>query len=848
MTIKISELGNLSAISDNTLFPAVDTSGPFYTTVKATGLEFKNYVLNASYGNVLPNTAANVNATLGTAVSRWYGVYASNVASTYITANIGTFNYISGNLTTAAQTNITSLGTIASLTAGTVYASGIIQSATGFSGDGSRLTNINGANVTIQSGQFLIVGNLTYLNVAGNTSHYGNVNILTSNASISTTTGALTVAGGAGVSGNLYVGAGIFGPTITLLNSNVTQANLGMVGFVTSTGTAGNTYADSKSLASNSYALSQSIAGNAYALSQSNAANAYALSQAIAQSNAANAYMIVQTTAGNAYALSQSNAANAYALSQAIAQSNAANAYAASYTYGVTQVGTLANLNVRNSANLASVTGSTVGIGTNAGLAKLTVSQGASLQTTSLGTPAAHLSSDTTTQLFIDGFGSGAGASIIGRAAAGTSTSPTAVALNQTLLTISGRGYGATAFSSGRVAIQLVAAEAWSDTAQGTYMVLSTSAKTTATTLERVRIDDNGNVFVGVANPTNYGNLQIGHTTTSTSTTTGALQVAGGVGIAGALYTLSDNTSTVNAGAVNAVTVGNTGSTGQFNTINAGAVNAVTVGNVGATVNGSLLQVGNILVNVSGNIQIANSYASTSTTSGALTVAGGVGIGGAINAGGNLIAGAGNLILSTAGYLYNAPNYQQGIVQAQQYFALNSNLYVSSTGVGDSKLFGVNVFVAGSTTYEFETGFTLQRPSQATTSHIIQFNLGQGGFAPTYSNIAGIATVTNVQYQFVSTDVATTYSSHTAAQNYGFQTNIGNVAITAAVTAATYSNVFVQAFGLITVSTAGWLSPRVSFSAAAGGNYYTLAGSFFKLTPLGPSSANVSIGSWTQAS
>jgi hypothetical protein len=111
--------------------------------------------------------------------------------------------------------------------------------------------------------------------------------------------------------------------------------------------------------------------------------------------------------------------------------------------------------------------------------------------------------------------------------------------------------------------------------------------------------------------------------------------------------------NTVNAGAVNAVSIGNTGSTGQFNTINAGTVNAGTIGNTGATVQGtngtfgtvnavqignvgtsgtfSRIDTGNIFVNVSGNIQVSNTATSVSPTTGALTVAGGVGINSTIN-------------------------------------------------------------------------------------------------------------------------------------------------------------------------------------------------------------------------
>lgn len=52
----------------------------------------------------------------------------------------------------------------------------------------------------------------------------------------------------------------------------------------------------------------------------------------------------------------------------------------------------------------------------------------------------------------------------------------------------------------------------------------------------RVEIDTGGNVAMARSGANNYSNVNIAHTTPSTSTTTGALQVAGGVGVAGNLH------------------------------------------------------------------------------------------------------------------------------------------------------------------------------------------------------------------------------------------------------------------------------------------------------------------------
>ena len=192
-----------------------------------------------------------------------------------------------------------------------------------------------------------------------------------------------------------------------------------------------------------------------------------------------------------------------------------------------------------------------------------------------------------------------------------------------------------------------------------------------------------------------YGNLQTGsvvvsNTTAATGTTigtAGALYVAGGAGIAGALYagsiqntpigsttastgnfttlnaTTSLTTATVNAATignasaahvgstvtltglvtaatVNAATIGNAsavlaGATATLTgLVTAATVNAATIGNTGAALTGATLSTSSTIT-ASGNIVAQSGTASTTTTTGALVVNGGAGITGALNIGGN---------------------------------------------------------------------------------------------------------------------------------------------------------------------------------------------------------------------
>ena len=150
--------------------------GSLLTGVVATGG-------NANYANfagqVVDSTQSNITA-VGTLTSL---SVTGNVDAGNVNGTTGAFTTVGGTLSTAAQPNVTSVGTLSSLsTTGNISGANVV-SATLFSGSGANLTNLNGANVSevalatnvtaAAQGNITSVGTLTSLSVSGNVTSNG---------------------------------------------------------------------------------------------------------------------------------------------------------------------------------------------------------------------------------------------------------------------------------------------------------------------------------------------------------------------------------------------------------------------------------------------------------------------------------------------------------------------------------------------------------------------------------------------------------------------------------------------------------------------------------------------------
>lgn len=193
--------------------------------------------------------------------------------------------------------------------------------------------------------------------------------------------------------------------------------------------------------------------------------------------------------------------------------------------------------------------------------------------------------------------------------------------------------------------------------------------------------------------------------------------------------------------------------------------------------------------------------------------------------------GTNTVSIDSNGYMQGTVNgLSAGRIPAMQYFRLNSNLAGANVNTAQS-IFGVGVTLVGSTIYAFDY-YVVFSKSAGTTSH--NFGLGFGGTS-TLNNIqfGGVYNSYNTAYAAGSTGGSASFDSNTAS-NTNFRTGITS--------AATVNLLYLK--GTVSINAGGTFIPQYTLSAAPGGAYSTVAGSYFAIYPLDASGSNVNIGSW----
>jgi hypothetical protein len=175
-----------------------------------------------------------------------------------------------------------------------------------------------------------------------------------------------------------------------------------------------------------------------------------------------------------------------------------------------------------------------------------------------------------------------------------------------------------------------------------------------------------------------------------------------------------------------------------------------------------------------------------------------------------------------------AQGTQRGIIPGAQFFRLESNLAGANVSTAQS-VFGVSVTLSTSTIYAFE-GIYLFSKTAGTTSHTVGTGFG------------GSATINNIGYNAQGTSNATALTS---TSNFGdlLATSATPTVVTGASGSAT-NFAILKVKGTVSINGGGTFTPQYILSAAPGGAYSTVAGSYFLIYPIGASGANISVGAW----
>jgi hypothetical protein len=178
---------------------------------------------------------------------------------------------------------------------------------------------------------------------------------------------------------------------------------------------------------------------------------------------------------------------------------------------------------------------------------------------------------------------------------------------------------------------------------------------------------------------------------------------------------------------------------------------------------------------------------------------------------------------------YNtAQGTQRGIIPGAQFFRLNSDLVGANVATAQN-VFGVSVTLSTSTVYAFE-GIYLFTKIAGATSHTVGTGFG------------GSATLNNIGY---SSQGVLSSTNPISTSNFGdfLGTTATATAVTGALGSAT-AYAILKVKGTVSINGGGTFTPQYILSAAPGGAYSTVAGSYFLIYPIGASGANISVGAW----
>jgi len=173
---------------------------------------------------------------------------------------------------------------------------------------------------------------------------------------------------------------------------------------------------------------------------------------------------------------------------------------------------------------------------------------------------------------------------------------------------------------------------------------------------------------------------------------------------------------------------------------------------------------------------------------------------------------------------------QRGVVPGAQFFRLNANL-VGANATGAQNIFGVGVTLSSSTVYAFQLYYVLTKSAGATSRTT---SLGFGG----------TATLNNILYGGAINSINSAYASGLVTASQSFDANTAAATVSSGASTATAQTQYYYLAGTVSVNAGGTFIPQYTLSAAPGGAFSTVAGSYMMIYPISASGANTSVGAW----
>lgn len=176
---------------------------------------------------------------------------------------------------------------------------------------------------------------------------------------------------------------------------------------------------------------------------------------------------------------------------------------------------------------------------------------------------------------------------------------------------------------------------------------------------------------------------------------------------------------------------------------------------------------------------------------------------------------------------------QRGLIESPQTYILGGTTVAGANTTSAQSVFGVGVGLDAAKTYEFEAQYILSKTAGA-TSHTVGVGFAASG-SLTFSTFVHV-----VDVRASTTSLLTGFGTPATV----VLQSASNGTITGAIASANSFLVIKLRGTLVTQANAGDLTPQYTLSAAPGGAYSTLAGSYFKIWPAGGVGTTISIGDW----